>query len=87
MSDLLANDFRGTSPKADPDGGSTSLNALAFSTLLSSQETDAHHRETHVSHPGLILLFCFRHRRGDFFNLPGMFFPVKSAVPMKSDPI
>ena len=24
------------------DGGSTSLNALAFSTLLSSQETDAH---------------------------------------------
>ena len=25
-----------------PDGGSTSLNALAFSTLLSSQETDAH---------------------------------------------
>ncbi len=26
------------------DGGSTSLNALAFSTLLSSQETDAHRR-------------------------------------------
>src|SRR5580693_8803641 len=42
MSDLLANDFRGTNPKTDPDGGSTSLNALAFSTLLSSQETDAH---------------------------------------------
>src|SRR3984957_1782419 len=42
MSDLLANDFRGTDPKTDPDGGSTSLNALAFSTLLSSQETDAH---------------------------------------------
>jgi len=44
MSDLLANDFRGTDPKTDPDGGSTSLNALAFSTLLSSQETDAHHQ-------------------------------------------
>src|SRR5271156_3645707 len=44
MSDLLANDFRGTDPKTRPDGGSTSLNALAFSTLLSSQETDAHHR-------------------------------------------
>ena len=42
MSDLLANDFRGTDPKTDPDGGSTSFNALAFSTLLSSQETDAH---------------------------------------------
>ena len=63
------------------------LNALAFSTLLSSQETDAHHRETHVSHPGLISLFRFRHRRGDFFNLPGIFFPVKSGVPIKSDPI
>jgi hypothetical protein len=87
MSDLLANDFRGTDPKTDPDGGSTSFNALAFSTLLSSQETDAHHRETRVSPPGLISLFCFRHRRGDFFNLPGMFFPVKSAVPIKSDPI
>jgi hypothetical protein len=87
MSDLLANDFRGTDPKTRPDGGSTSFNALAFSTLLSSQETDAHHRETRVSHPGLISLFCFRHRRGDFFNLPGMFFPVKSAVPIKSDPI
>jgi hypothetical protein len=60
MSDLLANDFRGTSPKADPDGGSTSLNALAFSTLLSSQETDAHHRETHVPHPGQIALFFIR---------------------------
>src|ERR1700728_2417868 len=42
MSDLLANDFRGTDPKTRPDGGSTSFNALAFSTLLSSQETDAH---------------------------------------------
>ena len=29
-------------PKTRPDGGSTSFNALAFSTLLSSQETDAH---------------------------------------------
>ena len=44
MSDLLANDFRETDPKTDPDGGSTSFNALAFSTLLSSQETDAHHQ-------------------------------------------
>src|ERR1700685_2280532 len=42
MSDLLANDFRGPDPKTRPDGVSTSLNALAFSTLLSSQETDAH---------------------------------------------
>jgi hypothetical protein len=87
MSDLLANDLRGTDPKTDPDGGSTSFNALAFSTLLSSQETDAHHREILISHPGLISLFCFDHRRGDFFNLPGMFFPVKSAVPIKSEPI
>src|ERR1700723_1808585 len=31
-------------PKTRPDGGSTSFNALAFSTLLSSQETDAHLR-------------------------------------------
>ena len=72
MSDLLANDFRGTDPKTDPDGGSTSFNALAFSTLLSSQETDAHRFEIFIS--------CC----GDFFNLPGMFFPVKSAVPIKS---
>ena len=72
MSDLLANDFRGTDPKTDPDGGSTSFNALAFSTLLSSQETDAHRDE--------IFIPCC----GDFFNLPGMFFPVKSAVPIKS---
>ena len=79
MSDLLANDFRGTDPKTDPDGGSTSLNALAFSTLLSSQETDAHLCEILISRPGLISFFCFRHRRGDFFNLPEMFFPVKSA--------
>jgi hypothetical protein len=84
MSDLLANDFRGTSPKADPDGGSTSLNALAFSTLLSSQETDAHHRETRVSHPGLISLFLFDHHCGDLCKLPEMIFPVKSAVPIKS---
>src|ERR1700685_4457797 len=54
MSDLLANDFRGTNPKTDPDGGSTSLNALAFSTLLSSQETDAHLDEILISRPGLI---------------------------------
>ena len=74
-------------PKTRPDGGSTSLNALAFSTLLSSQETDAHHREILISLPGLISLFCFDHRRGDFFNLPEMFFPVKSAVPIKSVPI
>jgi hypothetical protein len=72
MSDLLANDLRGTDPKTDPDGGSTSFNALAFSTLLSSQETDAHRCEIFIS------------RRGDSFNLPGMFFPVKSAVPIKS---
>src|SRR5579859_2758973 len=71
-------------PKTRPDGGSTSLNALAFSTLLSSQETDAHHCETLVSHPGLISLFCFVHRRGDLIKLPEMIFPVKSAVPIKS---
>jgi hypothetical protein len=73
-----------TSEDPDPDGGSTSLNALAFSTLLSSQETDAHHRKTLISHPGLISLFCFDHRRGDLFKLPEMIFPVKSAVPIKS---
>src|SRR3984957_2930863 len=84
MSDLLANDFRGTDPKTDPDGGSTSFNALAFSTLLSSQETDAHHCDTRVSRPGLISLFCFVHRRGDLIKLPEMIFPVKSAVPSKS---
>ena len=87
MSDFMAN-FRGTRPlRARPDGGSTSLNALAFSTLLSSQETDAHLCEIFISRPGLISLFCFRHRRGDFFNLPEKFFPVKSAVPIKSVPI
>ena len=75
--------FRGTDPKTDPDGGSTSLNALAFSTLLSSQETDAHHREILVSQPGLISFFVLHHRRGDFFNLPEMFFRVKSGVPIK----
>ena len=83
-SDLLANDLRGTDPKTDPDGGSTSLNALAFSTLLSSQETDAHRCETRVSRPGLITLFCFVHRRGDLIKLPEMIFPVKSAIPIKS---
>ena len=36
--------------------------------------------------PEQVSLF-FRHRRGDFFNLPGKFFPVKSAVPIKSVPI
>jgi hypothetical protein len=74
-------------PKTRPDGGSTSFNALAFSTLLSSQETDAHLCEIDISRPGLnlfVLFFC--HRRGDFFNLPEMFFPVKSAVPIKSVP-
>src|SRR5580693_4289521 len=71
-------------PKARPDGGSTSFNALAFSTLLSSQETDAHHHETHVSHPGLISLFLFDHHCGDLCKLPEMIFPVKSAVPIKS---
>jgi hypothetical protein len=34
----------GSDPKTRPDGGSTSIYALAFSTLLSSQETDAHRR-------------------------------------------
>ena len=42
MSDFMAK-FPWNRPlRARPDGGSTSLNALAFSTLLSSQETDAH---------------------------------------------
>jgi hypothetical protein len=49
----------GQDPKARPDGGSTSFNALAFSTLLSSQETDAHHRETYASHPGLNLFVLY----------------------------
>src|ERR1700721_1296293 len=42
MSDLLAMISAEQGPKTRPDGGSTSFNALAFSTLLSSQETDAH---------------------------------------------
>ena len=71
MSNIMAK-IRGTDPRTDPDGGSTSINALAFSTLLSSQETDAHRREILIS------------RRGDSFNLPEMIFPVKSAVPIKS---
>jgi hypothetical protein len=89
MSDFMAKISAGQNPKTRPDGGSTSLNALAFSTLLSSQETDAHLRETLISHPGLIsfISLFFRHRRGDFFNLPGKLFPVKSAVPIKSVPI
>src|SRR3984885_867495 len=84
MSDLLAMISAERSPKARPDGGSTSFNALAFSTLLSSQETDAHHREIFISQPRLISLFCFDHRRGDLSKLPEMIFPVKSAVPIKS---
>jgi hypothetical protein len=51
---------------------------------LSSQETDAHHRETHIPHPGLISLFLFDHHCGDLCKLPEMIFPVKSAVPIKS---
>ena len=42
MSDFMAKFPRNRPLRARPDGGSTSLNALAFSTLLSSQETDAH---------------------------------------------
>jgi len=81
-------DFRGIDVRRPrPDGGSTSLNALAFSTLLSSQETDAHHRETLISHPGLISFIFPRHRCGDLFKLPGKFLPVKSGVPIKSVPI
>jgi hypothetical protein len=46
-----------------PDGGLYIYNALAFSTLLSSQETDAH-RCSELS------FFA----RGDSFNLPGISF-------------
>jgi hypothetical protein len=53
---LMAKPFRESRKNQNrEDGGSTSHNALAFSTLLSSQVTDAHHRETCISHPGL----CF----------------------------
>ena len=48
-------------PKTRPDGGLYIYNALAFSTLLSSQETDAHRVPVFVSVP-----------RGDSFNLPGI---------------
>ena len=36
-------------------------NALAFSTLLSSQETDAHHHEIFISYPGQPLNFTPEH--------------------------
>ena len=36
-------------------------NALAFSTLLSSQETDAHHHEISISYPGQPLNFTPEH--------------------------
>jgi|SRR6185437_547664 hypothetical protein len=40
------------SERAGPDGGLYIVNALAFSTLLSSQETDAHLRRNFRSLPG-----------------------------------
>jgi hypothetical protein len=45
--------IRGTGlRRAGPDGGLYIYHALAFSTLLSSQETDAHHRRNFRSLPG-----------------------------------
>ena len=42
-------------PETRLDGGLYIVNALAFSTLLSSQETDAHHREELSSPSGATL--------------------------------
>ena len=79
--------FRGTRPEDPAPTGVVQINALAFSTLLSSQETDAHRRETLISQPGLISFVFPRHHRGGLFKLPGKLFPVKSADPIKSVPI
>ena len=43
---------RGQIRRPAPTGVRTSFNALAFSTLLSSQETDAHRRKNYHSPPG-----------------------------------
>jgi hypothetical protein len=53
--------------KAIPRRGFNTYNALAFNTLLSSQETDTHHRRTFVPRPGWLF----------FPNLPWDFHPVK----------
>src|ERR1700749_2104782 len=54
--------------KSRDDGGLVHHHALAFSTLLSSQETSAT--------PSRVLVFPLR---GDSLNLPRVFRPVKSA--------
>jgi len=41
-----------TTPKSHPGRGFVHIHALAFSTLLSSQETDTHHQEALASSPG-----------------------------------
>src|SRR6476620_10145175 len=51
--ELHHGDLRGTrARKPGPDGGLYIYHALAFSTLLSSQETDAHRRKNYHSPPG-----------------------------------
>ena len=51
MSHIMAK-TAGQGPKTRPDGGLYIYHALAFSTLLSSQETDAHRRRNYHSPPG-----------------------------------
>ena len=47
-----------TSPSRNPhDGGMYIYHALAFNTLLSSQETDAHHHRILIQYPGQPLNF------------------------------
>ena len=48
----MANKSAGQLRRTSRRGFSTFVNALAFSTLLSSQETDAHHQRNLRSHPG-----------------------------------
>src|SRR5258708_2155639 len=54
------NPVKATPHVRTPANDEVVLNALAFSTLLSSQETGAHHPPAHAAHPGQPLNFTLR---------------------------
>src|SRR5580704_12127320 len=49
---MAENPQRNSSEEPSRDGGFSTYNALAFNTLLSSQETDTHHRGASAPPPG-----------------------------------
>src|SRR4029077_8576887 len=76
---MAENPLRDNPEEPSRDGGFSTYNALAFHTLLSSQETDTHHGRTFVPRPGWAV----------FSNLPWNFHPVKlrpSGFPSHSVP-